>query len=74
MLGTVSNMVTARKYGFISGDDGSEYFFHTSDTIDWDEIVTRFNAKGGGTIRVAFKPVKTPKGLRARTVNLDLAS
>lgn len=31
MIGKVKTYSTHKKYGFISGDDGKEYFFHESE-------------------------------------------
>lgn len=69
MTGSVSNVVTAKRFGFISGESGEEYFFHKEDMIsDWDELVADFNNGGAGKVRVEFRADKTPKGPRARNV------
>lgn len=71
MTGTVSNIVTARKYGFISGENGQEYLFHASDIDgEWDELAAGFDNVGGGKIKVLFEPIKTPKGPRAKNVSV----
>lgn len=71
MTGTISNIVVAKKFGFISGENGKEYFFHMKDIItDWDELVSDFSNSSGGKVKVIFKPTKTPKGLRANDVSV----
>lgn len=71
MVGLVSNIVAAKKFGFISSDNGKEYFFHAQDMLtDWDELVRNFTSVGGGKIQVTFEPDKTPKGPRARNVEV----
>jgi len=71
MVGKVSNIVTAKKFGFISSDNGQEYFFHMTDMIsDWDDLVSDFNRIGGNKVKVTFEPNKTVKGPRARNVSV----
>jgi cold shock CspA family protein len=71
MTGTVSNIIAAKKFGFISGDNGQEYFFHREETLsNWDELVSDFSQAGAGKIKVTFEPVKTPKGPRAKDVTV----
>lgn len=71
MIGTVSNVVVNKRFGFISGDNGLEYFFHKEDTLsDWDELVYDFSQSGAGKIKVEFKADKTLKGPRARNVSV----
>ena len=69
MVGTISNLIVDKRFGFISGGNGQEYFFHESDTEDcWETLVTEFRAQGGGKVQTTFEPEKTPKGPRARNV------
>lgn len=70
MTGTVSNILEAKKFGFISGENGQEYFFHMADTEDWDKVSSEFSKNGGGKIKVSFDPIKTPKGPRAKNVSI----
>ena len=72
MVGTVSNIVKDKGFGFIMGDNGQEYFFHMSEVPDsgWIDIETEFFNKGKGAVKVTFEPVKTPKGPRAKGVVL----
>jgi cold shock CspA family protein len=70
MFGTVSNVISAKGFGFISGENGQEYFFHQTETVDWDVLCSTFANFGGGKIRVFFEPSKTPKGPRASKVTI----
>lgn len=47
-------------FGFIVGDDGTEYFFHKSSADDFDSL-----ARG---MAVRFVPTDGPKGPRAEKV------
>lgn len=70
MTGTISNILSSKKFGFISSENGQEYFFHMSEAPDWDMLVIRFYENGAGKINVIFNPVKTPKGPRAVDVRI----
>ena len=71
MVGTISNIISAKKYGFISGENGQEYFFHKEDILgSWDELASDFSQSGAGKIKVNFEPVKNPRGPRARNVTV----
>jgi len=71
MIGTVSNIISKKMFGFISGDNGQEYFFHKEETVsNWNELVADFFILGGGKIKVCFEPMKTPKGPRAKNVSV----
>jgi CspA family cold shock protein len=61
--GTVKKIVAERGFGFITGEDGKDYFFHRdglSESIDFDRLV------GGES--VSFEIEKGPKGDRAARV------
>ena len=61
--GTVKKLVSDRGFGFITGEDGKEYFFHRSalaPTLDFDRLV--------GGEKVQFEIERDPKGARARDV------
>ena len=70
MLGRIKN-VQPTQYGFITGEDGTDYFFHMSSyTGDWDylrKISPPSNKRGP---LVQFKAIEHHKGLRA--VNVEL--
>jgi len=71
MTGTVSNIISKKMFGFISGENGQEYFFHREEMVSsWDELNADFFISGGGKIKVAFEPMKTPKGPRAKDVTV----
>ena len=61
--GTVKKIVAERGFGFITGEDGKDYFFHhdgLSQSIDFDRLV------GGES--VSFEIEKGPKGDRAAQI------
>jgi len=61
--GIVKKVVSDRGFGFITGEDGKDYFFHRSalaDSLDFDRLV--------GGERVEFETEQDPKGVRARDV------
>jgi CspA family cold shock protein len=58
--GTVKKVVSDRGFGFISAEDGKEYFFHRSsltESLDFDRLA--------GGERVDFEIEPSPKGPRA---------
>ena len=61
--GTIKRLVMDRGFGFLSGEDGKEYFFHRSGTD------TDFDRLQGGE-RVTFEIEPSPKGPRAGKVQL----
>ena len=61
--GTIKKVVSERGFGFIDGEDGTEYFFHRS-AIDGE-----FDHLRGGE-QVTFKLEPSPKGPRAAEVRL----
>ena len=61
--GTVKKIVPERGFGFITADDGKDYFFHRSvvaASMDFDQIA--------GGEKVQFEIEQDPKGPRARNV------
>jgi len=62
LTGTVKTIALGKGFGFLAGDDGTEYFFHKSETPD-------FEALDRGTA-VTFLPGSGPKGPRAEAVQL----
>ena len=61
--GTIKKLVAERGFGFITADDGKEYFFHRSglDTsLDFDRLT--------GGEKVEFEIEQSPKGPRAAHV------
>ncbi len=61
--GTIKKLVSDRGFGFITAEDGKDYFFHRSGTL------TNFDALAGGE-RVSFEIETSPKGPRANKVQL----
>lgn len=68
MRGTFSN-ITEKGFGFISGEDGLEYFCHKSAFQGkWFSVME--DVRSGRTIRVEFKIGNDIKGPRAEEVRL----
>lgn len=58
--GTVKKLVSDRGFGFITADDGKDYFFHRDGldrTLDFDRLV--------GGEKVTFEVESNPRGPRA---------
>lgn len=63
LTGNVKKVVSERGFGFITADDGEEYFFHRSaldSSLEFDRL--------GGGERVTFDVERSDKGPRARQV------
>lgn len=61
--GTIVRLLTEKGFGFITGDDGREYFLHPSELMDCDFAQLRI----GET--VTFTPLNNaPKGWRAQAI------
>lgn len=60
MQGTVTSFVHEKKFGFIKGDDGKDYFFHQNSF----QKANAANLMLDGAL-VEFVPTATPKGYRA---------
>jgi CspA family cold shock protein len=61
--GTVKKVVADRGFGFITAEDGKEYFFHRSgldSSLDFDRLA--------GGEKVEFEIEQSPKGPRAAKV------
>jgi CspA family cold shock protein len=63
--GTIKKIVADRGFGFISGEDGKDYFFHR-DALD---ATVDFERLTGGE-KVEFDPQSSPRGPRAINVRL----
>ena len=58
--GTIRKLVSERGFGFITAEDGKDYFFHKdglSASMDFDRLV--------GGEQVSFEVESSPKGPRA---------
>ena len=64
--GKISKLVTDRGFGFITADDGKEYFFHRSG-VDGSRS---FDTLSGGD-KVTFEVEPSPKGPRANRVRAN---
>jgi CspA family cold shock protein len=61
--GTIKKVVSDRGFGFITGEDGKDYFFHRDGldrSIDFDRLI--------GGEKVEFAIEQSPKGPRASNV------
>ena len=61
--GTVKKVISDRGFGFISAEDGKEYFFHRNSlqaSLDFDRM--------SGGEKVTFDIEQSPKGPRANNV------
>ena len=66
--GTIKKIVADRGFGFITADDGKEYFFHRNglnSTLDFDRLT--------GGEKVEFEIEQSPKGPRAALVRAATA-
>ena len=61
--GTIKKLVADRGFGFITADDGKDYFFHRSATPEFDRLV--------GGEQVTFEIEQSPKGPRAGRVQVE---
>jgi cold shock CspA family protein len=67
MKGKVIKLVLERRFGFIEGEDGKEYFFHKDDLNGFFEDLAEDMMKGR-KVDVTFTIVPSPKGPRAAEV------
>jgi CspA family cold shock protein len=61
--GTIKKVVSDRGFGFITAEDGKDYFFHRDGlgaSLDFDRLT--------GGERVQFDVEASPKGARAKNV------
>ena len=61
--GTIKKLVSDRGFGFITADDGKDYFFHRDGIEDFDTL------RGGE--KVTFEIGQSPKGPRANMVRVS---
>lgn len=66
MRGTIRRLVTERGFGFLSGEDGKERFFHRTQTAGFDDLLegdrVSFtpeddNSRGPRALNVVGEPV-----------------
>ena len=62
--GTIKKVVADRGFGFITAEDGKEYFFHRGGL----QAPLDFDSLNGGE-KVAFQVEESPKGPRATQVS-----
>ena len=64
--GTIKKLVSDRGFGFITGEDGKDYFFHRqglTPSLDFDRLV--------GGERVSFDLQASDRGPRAANVRAE---
>lgn len=67
MKGILIKLKGDKGYGFVSGEDGKEYFLHKADfNGHWLDLLEDFDNKV--TVHVEFDPTESVKGLRASNV------
>lgn len=62
MQGKITKYIDEKGYGFITGDDQQNYFFHISKVVEGTEPET--------DMVVNFNPTTGPKGLIAESVEM----
>jgi len=67
MKGKVVKLVLERRFGFIEGEDGKEYFFHKDDLNGFFEDLAEDMMKGR-KVDVTFTIIPSAKGPRASEV------
>jgi cold shock CspA family protein len=68
MNGIVTRLVDTKGFGFITGEDKVDYFFHRTDFSGFYEDL-EVDLQKKRVIQVTFEPASTEKGPRARNVN-----
>jgi len=69
MNGIVKKLVSDKQFGFITGTDGKEYFFHKQDLVDQNSFRDlEVDMDEGLFIAVSFESVPSTKGPRAASV------
>ena len=61
--GTIKKLVSDRGFGFITAEDGKDYFFHRDGltaSLDFDRLT------GGEKVQFEIEP--SPKGARAKNI------
>jgi CspA family cold shock protein len=64
--GTIKKLISDRGFGFITADDGKDYFFHRdglSASLDFDRLT--------GGEKVSFDVESSPRGPRATNVRAE---
>ena len=64
MSGTIKKLVAERGFGFITAEDGNDYFFHRSGSVDFDRLDTG--------AKVSFTTESSAKGPRATNVRAEV--
>lgn len=70
MVGQVRNIPDGKSFGFITTNEGKDYFFHRDDYQgSWNELLKAYKKNNTAQfVLVEFEPIEAPKGLRAAKV------
>jgi len=69
--GHIYRYIPERRFGFLMGEDNSNYFFHESAIVD-DELLTQVKRfTPGAKISVIFEPTQGPKGPLAISISFS---
>lgn len=67
MNGIITRVVVQKGFGFVTGEDKQDYFFHRTDFNGFfEDLIVDVEKKRA--IKVTFEPASTDKGPRARNV------
>ena len=66
MTGKISRILADKNFGFITGEDGNDYFFHKSSLVNENSFNQGLIGKS-----VEFEDGQSTKGLRAESVFVE---
>jgi cold shock CspA family protein len=66
MKGTITRVMVDKNFGFITGEDNADYFFHKSSLVNEPSFTQKLRNRS-----VTFEESESDKGLRAESVYVD---